>query len=214
MTTASIRPAAGLASAIDRILGSALAEGRVAGAVALVAKGGELVYARATGFADLEHQTRMREDTIFLAASLTKPIVTAAFLSLVGEGAMGLDDPVTDYLPAFKPEFAGQAPAISLGQLLTHTSGLSYGFLQPDDGPYVRLGVSNGVDQPGLRLDEALARIVEAGLSFPPLDRGGSIPSAWMCWARRWRPPPVGLSGSWSPSASPGRSACATAGFQ
>ena len=55
MTTASILPAAGLASAIDRILGSALAKGRVAGAVALVAKDGELVYARATGFADLDN---------------------------------------------------------------------------------------------------------------------------------------------------------------
>lgn len=168
MTSMPERPDSALARALNPILEDALAQGRIAGAVALVAKGGTLVYARAAGMADLESERRMTMDTIFRAASLTKPIVTAAFLSLVDDGVMGLDDPVTRYLPAFTPKLDGVALPITLRQLLTHTSGLSYGFLQPADGPYRRLGVSDGIDQPGLSFHDELARIVEAGLFFPP----------------------------------------------
>ncbi|WP_271669793.1 serine hydrolase domain-containing protein [Bradyrhizobium sp. CCBAU 51627] len=157
-----------LERALNPILSNAIAERRVAGAVVLVSRRGVLSYARAIGFADVEARRPMTLDTIFLAASLTKPIVTAAFLSLVDEGTMALDDLVARYLPAFSPKFNNEALPITLRQLLTHTAGLSYGFLQPLDGPYQRLGVSDGVDQPGLSIADELARIVEAGLFFPP----------------------------------------------
>ncbi|WP_293679376.1 serine hydrolase, partial [uncultured Phenylobacterium sp.] len=157
-----------LAARLDPILDAALAEQRVVGAVALVSKRGELVYARAAGLADREAGKPMTLDTIFRASSLTKPIVTAAFLSLVEDEVMGLDDPVIRWLPDFQPKLAGQVPTITLRQLLTHTSGLSYGFMQPDDGPYLKLGVSDGMDQPGLGFTEELKRITEAGLFFPP----------------------------------------------
>jgi CubicO group peptidase (beta-lactamase class C family) len=110
----------------------------------------------------------MTTDTIFRMSSLTKPIVTAAALALVEAGVMGLDDPVTRWLPDFTPKLAGQAAPISVRQLLTHTAGLSYGFMQPDDGPYLKLGVSDGMDQPGLGFDEELRRVIEAGLFYPP----------------------------------------------
>jgi hypothetical protein len=110
----------------------------------------------------------MTADTIFRASSLTKPIVTAAFLSLVEDEVMGLDDPVIRWLPDFQPKLAGQVPTITLRQLLTHTAGLSYGFMQPDDGPYLKLGVSDGMDQPGLGFAEQLQRVTEAGLFYPP----------------------------------------------
>jgi CubicO group peptidase (beta-lactamase class C family) len=159
---------AGLAARLDPVLDTALAENRIVGAVALVAKGGELAYGRAVGLADREAGRAMTVDTIFRASSLTKPIVTAAFLSLVEDEIMGLDDPVIRWLPDFQPKFQGEVPTITLRQLLTHTAGLSYGFMQPDDGPYLKLGVSDGMDQPGLGFPEQLRRITEAGLSFPP----------------------------------------------
>ena len=81
---------------------------------------------------------------------------------------MGLDDPVIRWLPDFQPKLAGQVPTITLRQLLTHTAGLSYGFMQPDDGPYLKLGVSDGMDQPGLGFAEQLKRVTEAGLFYPP----------------------------------------------
>jgi CubicO group peptidase (beta-lactamase class C family) len=162
------RPDAALAARLDPILDTALTEGRVAGAVVLVGRKGERAYARAAGQADVEAGRPMALDAIFRASSLTKPMVTAAVLSLVEDEIIGLDDPVTRYLPDFQPKWQGQVPTITLRQLLTHTAGLSYGFMQPNDGPYLKLGVSDGMDQPGLGFPEELKRITEAGLFFPP----------------------------------------------
>ena len=157
-----------LAARLDPILDAALAEAKIVGAVVLVARRGELAYARAAGQSDRETGRAMSLDTIFRASSLTKPIVTAAVLSLVESGVLGLDDPVIRWLPDFQPTFEGQAPTITLRHLITHTAGLSYGFMQPADGPYLKLGVSDGMDQPGLGFPEELRRISDAGLTFPP----------------------------------------------
>jgi CubicO group peptidase (beta-lactamase class C family) len=162
------RPDAELAARLDPIIDAALAEQRIVGGVVLVGRKGQRVYTRAAGLADREAGRAMTLDTIFRASSLTKPIVTAAILSLVDDGVIGLDDPVTRYLPDFQPQWQGQVPTITLRHLLTHTAGLSYGFMQPDDGPYLQLGVSDGMDQPGLGFPGELKRITEAGLFFPP----------------------------------------------
>ena len=53
-------------------------------------------------------------------------------------------------------------------QLLTHTSGLGYGFLEPRDGPYHAAGVSDGLDQPGLSIEENLRRLAGVPLTFTP----------------------------------------------
>jgi CubicO group peptidase (beta-lactamase class C family) len=153
---------------LDAVVDGALAEQRITGATVLVAEDGRLAYRRDAGFADREAARPIAEDTIFRLASLTKPMVTAAALALVEAGVLSLDDPVTRWLPDFRPTLAGEPAAITIRQLLTHTAGLSYGFMQPDDGPYLRLRVSDGMDQPGLTFDEQLGRVVEAGLSYPP----------------------------------------------
>jgi CubicO group peptidase (beta-lactamase class C family) len=159
---------AGLAGRLDAAFDRALAEQRLVGGVVLVAENGRLSYGRAAGMADRRTGRAMAEDTIFRMASLTKPIVTAAALALVEDGVLGLEDPVSRWLPDFQPLYEGQAPTITLRHLLTHTAGLSYGFMQPDDGPYLRLRVSDGMDQPGLSFGEQLGRVVQAGLFFPP----------------------------------------------
>src|ERR1043165_2997287 len=168
MATLAQRLDPALAARLDPVLETALREDCIVGAVALVAKRGELAYGRAVGLADREAGRAMTPDAIFRASSLTKPIVTAAFLSLVEDEIMGLDDPVIRWLPDFQPKFQGEVFTITLRQLLTHTAGLSYGFMQPDDGPYLKLGVSDGMDQPGLGFDEEFRRVVEAGLLHPP----------------------------------------------
>src|SRR3546814_12049974 len=99
------------------------------GGVVLVARGGEVIFRRAAGFADREAGIPMREDAIFLLASLTKPIVTAAIMRLVEQHRIELDAPVTDWLPDFQPKTAdGPTPVITIRQLLTHTAGLTYVF--------------------------------------------------------------------------------------
>ncbi len=164
MNVSSQAPAR-LSAAIDK----ALAERRIVGAVVLVAQDGKVLYSRAAGYADREAGTAMREDAIFRLASIAKPFVTAAAMRLVEEGRLSLDAPVTTWLPDFRPALPdGSAPEITIHHLLTHTSGLGYSFLEPADGPYHRLNVSDGLDQPGLSLAENLSRLAAAPLAFAP----------------------------------------------
>src|SRR6185503_3878885 len=148
---------------------SAIADKRLIGAVSVIMKDGEVAHRRAYGLADREANRAMKPDALFRLASVTKPIVTAAALRMVELGQISLDAAVTDWLPDFRPKLPdGSAPRITLRQLLTHTAGLSYDFMQPLDGPYNRLRVSAGADQPGLTMEENLHRATEAGLTFPP----------------------------------------------
>ena len=162
-------PSPDIAARMDAVIDRAIAEDRIVGAVVLVSVDGKVVYHRAAGMADREAGTPMGEDAIFRLASVTKPMVSAAFMRLVEDGRVGLDDPVTKYLPDFAPRLPdGTAPTITLEQLLTHTSGLSYRFIEPMDSDYDRLDVSDGLDQPGLSLDENLRRLAQAPLKFRP----------------------------------------------
>lgn len=154
---------------LDAVVERAIADGTIVGTVVIVSENGHVIYHRAAGWADREAGRPMREDAIFRLASLTKPIVSAAALSLVETGDLALDDPVTRYLPDFRPRLAdGTMPVITVRHLMTHTAGLSYGFLQPRHGPYSRAGVSDGLDQPGLAMAENLRRIGSAPLSYAP----------------------------------------------
>ncbi len=154
---------------LNAVIDRALHEERIVGTVVLVAKDGKVVYRRAAGFADREAARPMAEDAIFRLSSITKPIVTVAALRLVEQGKLRLDDPVTRWLPDFKPKLAdGSTPVITVHQLLTHTAGLSYGFEEPADSPYHRLGVSDGLDDAGITLEENLRRLAEAPLFYPP----------------------------------------------
>jgi CubicO group peptidase (beta-lactamase class C family) len=135
----------------------------------LIARDGHVIYSRAAGWADREGQIPAREDTIFRLASMTKPLVSAATLALWDQGKLNLDDPVTRWLPEFKPKLVdGRVPIITIRELLTHTAGLHYGFLEPETGPYHRLGVSDGLDDRGITLCENLRRIALAPLLYEP----------------------------------------------
>jgi CubicO group peptidase (beta-lactamase class C family) len=74
------------------VIDGAIGDERIAGAVVLMARDGEVVYRRAAGLADREARRPMREDSILLFSSVTKPIVSAAALALVEAGSLGLDD--------------------------------------------------------------------------------------------------------------------------
>ncbi len=160
---------ASLKTRIDAAIGGAIADNRLVGTVVLVARDGEISYARAAGLLDRETGTPMREDAIFRLASITKPMVTAAAMRFVERGLITLDQPVTTWLPDFRPPLPdGSRPTITLRQLLTHGSGLSYRFLEPEDSAYHRLDISDGLDQPGLSLAENLRRLARAPLVFAP----------------------------------------------
>ncbi|UAL12477.1 serine hydrolase domain-containing protein [Caulobacter segnis] len=162
-------PDAALKARIDGVLDRAIAEQRLVGVVVLVARDGKLVYHRAAGLADREAGRPMTEDAVFRFSSVTKPFVSAAIMRLVEQGKVRLDDPVTAYLPDFKPKLAsGTTPVITIHQLLTHTAGLTYGLAEGPSHPYHALGVSDGIDLSGISLDENVRRIGQAPLAFPP----------------------------------------------
>ena len=157
-----------LAQRVDAVIDQAVAAGRIVGTVVLVSENGLPLYERAAGHADRESGTATSLHTVFRLASLTKPLTAAAALALVERGLLGFDDPIAKFLPRFTPRLAdGATPDIHIRHLLTHTSGLGYPTLQPED-PYRAAGVSTGLDQPGLSLEENLERIASVPLYFPP----------------------------------------------
>ena len=85
----------------------------------------ELLYANGFGYADTARQKPATADTIYRIASHSKLFTAIAVLQLRDQGKVRLDDPLTDYLPWFKPQDSyPHSPTITLRHLLTHTSGL------------------------------------------------------------------------------------------
>ncbi|MER8628470.1 beta-lactamase family protein [Mesorhizobium opportunistum] len=168
-TTISTPLDGGFGGRVDQVVDRAIEDGRIVGAMILVARRGEILYSRAAGHADRETNIPMTADAIFRLSSVTKPVVATAALALVEADVIRLDDPLSTFIPEFRPKLAdGSEPVITIRQLLTHTAGLSYGFRQPADGSYHRAGVSDGLDQPGLSMAENLDRIASVPLSYMP----------------------------------------------
>ena len=127
---------------IDGFLQSKVDAGDVPGVVAIVANKDEILYHGSFGKLDVTNDVDMPKDAIFHVASMTKPITSVAIMMLYEEGRIGLDDPISKYLPSWSDRevlvqldkidttFTAQ-PAereITIRDLLSHTSGLGYGF--------------------------------------------------------------------------------------
>ncbi|OGT21833.1 MAG: hypothetical protein A3C55_03945 [Gammaproteobacteria bacterium RIFCSPHIGHO2_02_FULL_42_13] len=157
-----------LQSALQPVIKDAIEAGRIVGTSIIVAKDGDIVFEQHAGFADCETKQPVTEQTIFRLASMTKPLVSTAAMVLVEKRLLDLDAPVTRWLPEFTPKFDSIDAPITVRQLMTHTSGLSYGFLSPDNEPYFSAGVSDGMDEKVLSLDENLKRLTTVSLFFKP----------------------------------------------
>ena len=105
----------------EEVIDRAISDERLVGVVVLVARDGQIILRKAAGYADRESRRRMDVDAIFRFASLTKPIVTAAALSLIERKEVELGDPVTRWIPRFRPKLSdGAEPVITIRHLLTH----------------------------------------------------------------------------------------------
>jgi len=106
--------------------------GLLPGALTLIWRRGGIAHQSLVGSMDIARATPMREDAIFRLYSMTKPITSVALLMLVEQGMIALDDPVAKFIPSFANLKLqnGQAPlrAMTVLDLLRHTSGLTYGF--------------------------------------------------------------------------------------
>jgi methyl acetate hydrolase len=133
------------ATALSTFLKSATDRGDVPGVVVAVVDKNGVLYNEAFGQSSTLRNTPMTKDTIFNMASMTKPITSTAIMILVDEGKLKLDDEVAKYLPKWKdPQVISKfneadasfetRPArrqITIRHLLTHTSGIGYGFSSP-----------------------------------------------------------------------------------
>ena len=129
---------------IDEYFRDLITNEKTLGAVLLIQQHGKPVYHRLFGVRDIVTNTPMSDDTIFRLFSMTKPITSVAVMMLIDQGRLGLDDPVAKYIPSFanakvgvekKAENGQQAlelvpvnRPITIRHLLTHTSGITYGF--------------------------------------------------------------------------------------
>ena len=182
-------------------------EGKLPGFLAVLARDGKIVHVARGGLRDVEAGTPVEDDTLWRIYSMTKPITSVAAMLLWEEGAFELKDPVERFLPAFadarvwaggsqnKPLTVPSPEPVRMWHLLTHTSGLTYGFhyAEPLDGVYrahgFEFGAPAGMDlaaavdawaglpllfQPGTEFNysvstDVLGRVIEV-LSGQPLD--------------------------------------------
>jgi len=182
-----VRPeSVGLSAARLERVGDWLAEQisseRLAGASVLIGRRGKLAYFRAEGLADQTSARPFSADTIVRIYSMTKPITTVAAMMCYEQGCFQLDDPIALYLPEFRDMrvwAGGAAPIedtvaangpITVKHLMTHTSGLTYGFMRANvvDEMYREEGIEPGSGE------ATLAEMVERLAALPLLCQPGS----------------------------------------
>jgi len=142
---------------IDSLFNSAVNNKEIPGASAYIVHHGEVVYHKAFGWRNIENQISMQENDIFRMASMTKGLTAVSILQLCERGLLFLDDEISKYIPEFKspvvlvsilPDSTSiSRPAkneITIRQLLTHTSGLGYGF---QDEKYNALIIKNNISE-------------------------------------------------------------------
>ena len=168
--------------AIPAALQASVDDGTLAGLVTLAWHQGEIAQLNTVGYANIATGAPMRRDTIFRIASMTKPVTSLVALMLVAEGKLGLDDPITRWMPEFADMLvlddhagpisqASPAPRdITVEDLMTHRSGIAYNFTSAHALSRAydeRLG---GVSS-RLGADEWLAALGSLPLTFPPGER-------------------------------------------
>lgn len=169
---------------IDRFMQQYVDSNRIAGAVALVLRDGEVVYSRAVGWADKEAGRRMTPDAIFRIASQSKAVTSIAAMMLVEEGKIALGNPVSRFIPAYArttvavPGDKAQ-PArrpITIRDLLTHTSGYSYGTdsLVAQTYRAKALGPAAGFGWYTADKDEPICATMETLASLPAIKQPGA----------------------------------------
>ena len=144
---------------IDKHFNRYVDEGRLAGYAVAVARHGKVAHFGMYGHKDSETGAPITDDTMYRIYSMTKPITSIALMMLVERGLLQLTDPVSKFIPSFgetrvwstgtvlKPLTNALTEPIRIWHLLTHTAGMTYGFMYSDvvDDMYRRAGFEAGV---------------------------------------------------------------------
>jgi CubicO group peptidase (beta-lactamase class C family) len=155
--------------------------GQLAGTLTLIARRGHVVYFEPQGHLEIERRRPMTPDAVFRIYSMTKPITSVGLMMLYEHGRFQLDDPVERFIPSWRDRRVFQggnhpvfktAPverAMTIRDLLTHTSGLTYGFMERTnvDAAYRKLGVGDRA-RPGYTLRDMVETLADLPLEFSP----------------------------------------------
>ena len=158
--------------------------GKIAGALTLVARKGEVTHFSAVGQMDAERAKPMKEDTIFRIYSMSKAITSVALMMLYEEGRFQLDNPVHQFIPEWEnlgvwvggayPNFVTRRPdrPMNIRDLLSHQSGLAYGFQYRNsvDAAYRDLEIMGraNLSFPDAGLAENIQKMAKLPLVFSP----------------------------------------------
>jgi CubicO group peptidase (beta-lactamase class C family) len=161
---------------IDHLTQGYINDGMLPGTITLVSRRGKIVHLSCQGKMDIEADKSMEDDTLFRIYSMSKPVTTTALMMLYEDGRFQLDDPVSRFIPAFRElqvysaDGRHTAPArpMTIRDLLTHTSGLTYGFMNstPVDAMYRQQGVEQSAN-----LAEMVSKLAGIPLLFSPGSR-------------------------------------------
>jgi CubicO group peptidase (beta-lactamase class C family) len=166
---------------VERHFARYVDDGRLPGWLVTVSRRGRLAYVSSYGRRDLERDLPVETDTVWRIFSMSKPITSVAAMMLYEEGEFELTDPVSRYLPAFadvrvwaggsdqKPVTVPATEPVRIWHLLTHTSGLTYGFhhAHPVDAIYRAHGFEWSMPR-GADLAECCDRWASLPLLFQP----------------------------------------------
>ena len=168
-------------SRIDKVMEAHVAQQKIAGGVTLLARHGKIAHLGTYGMMDVEAGKPMTPDTIFRIASMTKPITSVAVMMLYEEGHFRLHEPVSKFIPAFKEmhvlpsedaeDSASPVPAtrqITIWNLLTHTSGLTYHWNERLGPQYNDAGITHGLLQDESTLEEKMKVLATIPLLHQP----------------------------------------------
>lgn len=169
---------------VDALIQQYIDSNWIAGAIALVAKDGNIVYHKALGYDDREKNKTLQKDAIWRIASQTKAITSVGVMMLYEEGKILLDEPISKYIPAFrKPVVLDKfnkadttyttVPAkkeISIRELLTHTSGIGYAQIGSEtmNAIYAKAGVVGGIGLKGGKLGDNILKLAGLPLVHQP----------------------------------------------
>jgi CubicO group peptidase (beta-lactamase class C family) len=156
--------------------------GQLAGTLTLISRRGKMVYCEGRGYLEVERRRPVAPDAVWRIYSMTKPITSVGLMMLYEQGRFQLNDPVDRFIPSWSnlgvfvsgnyPAFVTTPAArpMTIRDLLTHTSGLTYGYLESRsnvDAAYRRLGVGDHT-RAGYTLADMIAALAELPLEFSP----------------------------------------------
>ncbi|MFL5295348.1 MAG: serine hydrolase domain-containing protein [Phenylobacterium sp.] len=152
-----------------------VAAGKIAGAYLMIGRHGKVLFQEGFGTQGPGQTAPVSEETIFRVFSMTKPIVSVTAMTLVEEGKLDLDAPVSKYLPEYANLRVWQADGTSVPatkpllvrNLMSHTSGLIYGFIQPTT-PIAKAWDAGGENRTDLKARDYARLIAKLSLRSEP----------------------------------------------